>query len=113
MLALVKGLFGGANPWFIAGLVAVGLFLGGLGVHKWYQANQVAMLKAEISRIQADSKDRIQLAQETAERADARAAATLSTIKKVKVYVPSNPACDLGPDAIGLLNRGRQQLPTP
>lgn len=105
---LVKLAGGSSTLWIYGAVLVFGVSLGGYGVHKLYQASQVGQLKAEISRIQEQADERVLLAQEAAERATARANQTSATIKKVKVYVPSNPACDLGPDALRLLNRGRQ-----
>ena len=109
MIGKLVKLAGGPSALWIYGAVLVfGVSLGGYGVHKLYQASQVGQLKAEISRIERQADERVQLAQDAAERATARANQTSATIKEVKVYVPSNPACSLGPDALRLLNRGRQ-----
>ncbi|MDF1685379.1 MAG: hypothetical protein P1U50_01205 [Parvibaculaceae bacterium] len=105
---LVKLAGGGSTLWIYGAVLVFGVSLGGYGVHKLYQASQVGQLKAEISRIERQADERVLLAQEAAGRAMARANQTSTTIKEVKVYVPSNPACSLGLDALRLLNRGRQ-----
>jgi len=109
MISKLWKLVGGSSTLWIYGAVLVfGVSLGGYGVHKLYQASQVGQLKAEISRIESQADERVLLAQEAAQRATARANQTSATIKEVKVYVPSNPACSLGPDALRLLNNQRQ-----
>lgn len=94
--------------WIYGAVLAAGIIAGGYSVHKLYQASQTSQLKAEISRIESQADERVLLAQEAAQRATARANQTSATIKEVKVYVPSNPACSLGPDALRLLNNQRQ-----
>lgn len=99
---------GGSGLWVYGACLAAGIALGGYSVHKLYQASQTGQLKAEISRIQTQADERVLLAQEAEERATARANQTKETIKRIKVYVPSNPACDLSPDAIRVFNGLRQ-----
>lgn len=109
LLKFVGG--GGSTMWIYGACVAAGIALGGYTVHKLYQASQVGQLKAELSRIESQADERVQLAQEATERATARANETRATIKRIKVYVPSNPACDLSPDAIRMFNRSRELVP--
>lgn len=104
--------FIGLNPALIVaigvGIFVVGLVGGGIAVHKLYQLSQLGQLKAELSRIQEQADERVQSAQDAAQRATARANETKATIKRIKVYVPSNPACNLGPDAVRLFNDRRK-----
>lgn len=105
---LLKLVGGGSAMWIYGACVAAGIALGGYAVHKLYQASQVGQLKAELSRIQSQADERVQSAQDAAQRATDRANETKATIKRIKVYVPSNPACNLGPDAVRLFNDRRK-----
>jgi len=103
--------FIGLNPALIVaigvGIFVVGLVGGGIVVHKLYQLSQLGQLKAELSRIQTQADERVQLAQDSAERDVARAMATKQQEKEIIVYVSKDPKCNLSSDAIRVLNRSR------
>ena len=67
---------------------------------------EIAVQEAVRARVRADL-DRAQMGLRLAE-AEGLARAQIRTIeKKIRVYVPRNPACDLGSGAVGLLNIAR------
>ena len=109
LLKMVGG--GGSTLWIYGAILAAGIAMGGYGVHKLYQASQVGQLKAELSRIQSQADKKVRLAQNAEERATERAKKTRETIKRIKVYVPTNPVCDLSPDAVRVFNGRRKFMP--
>jgi hypothetical protein len=65
-----------------------------------------ARVQADVARVRADVA-RAQMGLRLA-AAESQAAVRIKTIeKKIRVYVPRNPACDLSPGAVGLLNDAR------
>ena len=102
-------LLGGGKGLSIYGAVlAVGLALGGLGVHKLYQISQNGQLRAEISRIQEQGDERVLLAQQAALATAARDLRRRMAQIKVKAHVSTNSDCNLPADATRLLNIGCQ-----
>ena len=109
MIGKLVKLAGGPSALWIYGAVLVfGVSLGGYGVHKLYQASQVGQLKAEISRIQEQSDERVLLAQQAALATAARDLRRRMAQIKVKAHVSTNSDCNLPADATRLLNIGRQ-----
>ena len=108
MFAYIRGIFGGVSLWIYAAIFAIGLAAGGVVVHKWYQSEQVSVLKAEISRIQTQADARVAISRKLTVAAIERSSREAPIIKEVIVHVPSNPACNLPADATRLLNSIRQ-----
>lgn len=109
MISKLLKLAGGSSAlWIYGAVLAAGIFAGGYGVHKLYQASQVGQLKAEISRIQEQSDERVLLAQQAALATAARDLRRRMAQIKVKAHVSTNSDCNLPADATRLLNIGRQ-----
>lgn len=94
---------------FVGALIAVWI---GWTVNGWRidaqrtRQAEIAVQEAVRARVRADL-DRVQMGLRLAE-AEGLARANIRTIeKKIRVYVPRNPACDLGSGAVSLLNIAR------
>jgi hypothetical protein len=95
---------GSVMPWLLAGVLAavVAVFLYGVHIGKssCYEAQERAQAHSAVSQSKAAAK----------EDAAVRASQTATEdrykilIKRVPYVVKDDRACDLGPDAIGLLN---------
>lgn len=109
-----------AGQWKMGlmGLCAAGLLIGGWQASQWrtraHEADRLEMaLDFQRQATDLANAARAKMANEIAETETQIVETTREVIKKVKVYVPLNPDCDLSPNAIELLNRARRpEVPT-
>ncbi|MBO6542279.1 MAG: hypothetical protein JJ939_11980 [Alphaproteobacteria bacterium] len=87
--------------------LAIGIAMGGYGVHKLYQAGEVASLKHEIERRDKADKARNQVAAELAASNATREQQLVATIEGLQAHAQSLSACHIDGDVGRLLNQHR------
>ena len=100
---------GGWQAYAIAGvlLFSIGAASGGITVHKFYRASEVASLKQEIERRDKADKARNAVAAELAAAKASREAQLVATIEGLKAHAQSLSACAIDGDVGRLLNQHR------
>jgi len=108
MFKLLSGL-GGWKAYLIGGaaLFAFGCISGGYTIHKFYQAGEVASLKAEIDRRDKADKERNRVAADLAAANRTREGQLSDTIEGLKAHEQALSSCPVAGDVGRLLNSHR------